>query len=106
MVHKEESLVRIPSEQIDRIKIRSFLSSCIHPLDLDSHDPVVLCNIWTGEASDEKTNVHQSVEIEQRQMETFPDESSRRFQEQDLKHDFHDEKEKIREERNSRIAQF
>ena len=63
VVYKEESQARIASDEIDRKKIRNFISLCINPLDLNSHNPSTLCNIYTCEVTDKTTNVNKSVEI-------------------------------------------
>ena len=61
--HKEEGEGRINSDSEDRLKMKTALEKCIHPLDIDSHaDAEVLVNIYTGEVSD-SLNVHNAKEI-------------------------------------------
>ena len=69
-VHKQESPSRIKSDRTDRIKLRNFLQTCIHPLDHNSHAPNKLINIYTGEISS-CSNVNKSLEIGQKQMSKF-----------------------------------
>ena len=47
--HKEEGKGRIQSDAEDRQKLQIALKNCIHPLDTESHNPVKLVNIYTGE---------------------------------------------------------
>ena len=69
--HKEESKSRIQADAVDRQKLRTFLNTCINPLDPSPHDPLVLCNIYTGEDGGEKCNVNKSVEIGKSQMDSY-----------------------------------
>ena len=71
--HKEEGQGRINSDSEDRLKIKTALEKCIHPLDIDSHaDAEVLVNIYTGEVSD-SSNVHNAKEIGTEQWAQFED---------------------------------
>ena len=48
--HKEESHNRILSDEVDQKNFCNFLKTCIHPLDIDSHqDEISVCNIYTGQ---------------------------------------------------------
>ena len=71
--HKEESKSRIQADTVDRQKLRTFMNTCIDPLDPSSHDPLVLCNIYTGEDGGEKCNVNKSIEIGNSQMKSYGD---------------------------------
>ena len=35
--HKEEKEGRMMAEQVDKIKLKNFLETCLHPLDCDNH---------------------------------------------------------------------
>ena len=72
MKHKEEGKGRINSDSEDRLKIRTALDKCIHPLDIDSHaSSEILVNIYTGEESESSTNVHNALTIGKEQMTLF-----------------------------------
>ena len=43
----------------------------MHPLHNQSHPESVLCNIYTGQTSEQKVNVNKSVEIGQKQLQEF-----------------------------------
>ena len=55
----------------DRNALKRTLMLCAHPFDMTSHDPSVLMNIYTGEISPDKSNIHKSVEIRNKQMKEF-----------------------------------
>ena len=59
--HKMEGKARIDADEMDRSKLRSFLSNCIHPLNTDCHTENLLCNIVTGEIASKTVNVNKSV---------------------------------------------
>ena len=71
ITHKHEGESRITSDELDRIKLRTFLSNCIHPLDIDSHTENILCNIYTGEIAGKEVNVHTSVSVGIKMMNDF-----------------------------------
>ena len=72
MKHKEEGKGRINSDSEDRLKIRTAIDKCIHPLDIDSHaSSEILVNIYTGEESESSTNVHNALTIGKEQMTLF-----------------------------------
>ena len=50
----------------------NFLKTCIHPLDVDSHqDKTSLCNIYTGQHAPKSANVDKSVQLGSKQMKEF-----------------------------------
>ena len=55
----------------DRNALKRTLHLCAHPFDMTSHNPSVLMNIYTDEISPDKSNVHKSVEIWNKQMKEF-----------------------------------
>ena len=60
--HKEESHAQIVSDEVDQENLGKFLKTCIHPLDVDSHqDKTSLCNIYTGQHAPQSANVKKSV---------------------------------------------
>ena len=58
--NKEEGNAKIMNNEVDRRKLRDFLSSCMHPLDTISHNP-----------AEKKINVNKSVEIGRKQLKQF-----------------------------------
>ena len=70
-VHKEESISRIKSDEVDRCNIKKSLELCIHPLEIETHSSDVLVNIYTGEESLNTSNVHNESEIGENQMKEF-----------------------------------
>ena len=56
-----ESKERIAADEIDRSKLRSYLTNCIHPLNTDCHTENLFCNIVTGEIAENDVNVNKSV---------------------------------------------
>jgi len=54
--HKEEGPSRIQTDAIDREKIRDKLTTCIDPLNSDSHHAGVLVNIVTGRMASPTVN--------------------------------------------------
>lgn len=68
--HKEEGKSRIKSDATDREKLRTTLSTFIHPLHPSSH-PVGLVNIANGLISSNNVNVDSSLEIGKQQMKDF-----------------------------------
>ena len=71
ITHKMENESRIKSDEADRLKLRTFLSNCIHPLNIESHTENLLCNIWTGEIAGKEVNVHNSVSLGIKMMSDF-----------------------------------
>ena len=70
--HKKESHARIVSDGIDQENLRNFLETCIHPLDVDSHQhKTCLCNIYTGQHAAKSANVNKSVQLGSKQMKEF-----------------------------------
>ena len=86
--HKEEKAGRIKADIIDKVKLRNFLKTCLHPLDVSNHPdavqitkteqqseysgfPKALCNIYTGQISHSKVNVNDSVEKGKKLMVQF-----------------------------------
>ena len=63
IIHKEEAEARMIADMKDRNALKRTLQLCTHPFDMTSYDPSVLMNIYTGEISPDKNNVHKSVEI-------------------------------------------
>ena len=66
--HKEEKEGRMKADLTDKIKLRNFLETCLHPLDNQNHPKDALCNIYTGQMADSKVNVNKAVEIGKKQM--------------------------------------
>ena len=71
IIHKEDAEARTIAAIKDRNALKRTLQLCAHPFDITSHDPSVLMNIYTGEISPDKSNVHKSVEIGNEQMKEF-----------------------------------
>ena len=55
----------------DRNALKGTSQLCGHLFDMTSHDPSALINIDTGEISPDKSNVHKSIETENKQMKEF-----------------------------------
>ena len=68
--HREESKSRIKSDEVDREKLKTTLSTFIDPLDPTNH-PVGIVNIANGLVSPTNVNVDQSVNIGHMQMNEF-----------------------------------
>ena len=51
-MHKEEGKGRIKADSEDRLKIKTTLDKCIHPLRIESHSSNILVNIYTAEELD------------------------------------------------------
>ena len=71
--NKEEKEGRMKADLTDKIKLRKFLKTCLHPLDDQNHLKDALCNIYTGQMADSKVNVNKAVEIGKKQMASFQD---------------------------------
>ena len=69
--HKEEGPGRISSDREDKLKLRSALKQCIHPLAIEEHSNNILVNIYTGEEADKDVNVNKSVEIGLKELKSF-----------------------------------
>ena len=75
--HKEELIGRINADENDRKKLRDFLKTCVHPLDIDSHDlSSGLLNIYTGGYAPKHVNVNKAVKDRRRATTTVCTESS------------------------------
>ena len=70
-MHKEEMPGRIKADLGDRVTIRNFLATCIHPLDASSQDPDKLVNIYSGAIANSGENVNRSLDIGRQQMYDF-----------------------------------
>jgi hypothetical protein len=68
--HKEEMPSRIQSDGVDRAKLKDRLSTCIDPLQPDSHPPGLI-NIVNGRLSPDNVNVDVSVRIGTDQMNDY-----------------------------------
>ena len=55
--HKEEKTGRIKNDQVDRTKLKHFLTTCIHRLQSEFHTLTSLCNIYTGQIAEKIVNV-------------------------------------------------
>ena len=71
LYHKEEGHARIASDENDRRKVREFLNTCIHPLDINSHNVESVCNIYTGETAPSDININKSVILGEKMMLEF-----------------------------------
>lgn len=71
--HKEEGPSRIQTDAIDREKIRDKLTTCIDPLNSDSHHPGVLVNIVTGRVASPTVNIDESVKLGKHLMKSYED---------------------------------
>ena len=71
--HKEEKEGRMKADLTDKIKLRNFLETCLHPLDDQNHPKDAICNIYTGQMADSKVNVNKAFEIGKKQMASFQD---------------------------------
>ena len=69
--HKEELKSRIAADEVDRIKLRNMLNTCVHPLAYADHNPEELINIFSGQISSDKVNVPCAIEIGRNEMITF-----------------------------------
>ena len=69
--HKEELKSRIAADEVDRIKLRNMLNTCVHPLAYADHNPEELINIFSGQISSDKVNVPRAIEIGRNEMITF-----------------------------------
>ena len=63
IIHKDEAEARVIADMKDRNSLKRTLQFCSHPFDMASYDPSALMNIYTGEISPNKSNIHKSVEI-------------------------------------------
>ena len=76
IINKDEAEERMIADMKDRNALKRTLQLCAHPFDMTSQDPFVLMNIYAGEISPNKSNVHKSVETGNKQMkelqESFP----------------------------------
>ncbi|MEM7297990.1 MAG: hypothetical protein AAF391_06960, partial [Bacteroidota bacterium] len=79
--HKEEGKGRIQSDAIDKRKLQVALINCIHPLEVGDHPADKLVNIYTGEEAPSNVNVHQAVEIGEKQLAKFQDSLPEGFRE-------------------------
>ena len=70
-VHISVLTIRLPLQIWSGDSTDDVTTSCIHPLDPLSHDPFVLCNIYTGEDGGDKCNVNKAVEIGKSQMVSY-----------------------------------
>ena len=62
LYHKEEGKARMTSE-VDRKNVREFLTTCIHPLDVNSQNIETILNIYTSETACPEVNVNKSVKL-------------------------------------------
>ena len=69
--HKEELKSRIAADEVDRIKLRNMLNTCVHPLAYADHNPEELINIFFGQISSDKVYVPCAIEIGRNEMITF-----------------------------------
>ena len=69
--HKEERMVRIRADAVDREQIREMLLSCIDPLDPTDHPRSRVVNIVTGRIGPDEVNAPKAVEIGTSQMHHY-----------------------------------
>ena len=69
--HKEELKSRIAADEVDRIKLRNMLNTCVRPLAYADHNPEELINIFSGQIPSDKVNVSCAIEIGRNEMITF-----------------------------------
>lgn len=79
--HKEELKSRIAADEVDRIKLRNMLKTCLHPLDSTNISSIDLINIYSGQISSDKVNVPCSMQIGRNQMISFEESWPRGFHE-------------------------
>ena len=68
--HKEEGKTKINNDESDRQKLRQRLKTCIDPLNPSGH-PAEHVHIVTGRLSHESVNVHESVAIGTKSIESY-----------------------------------
>ena len=67
------------SDSCDRLKIKSTMKKCIHPLQVQTHAANILVYIYTDEESDGSVNVNKASELGEKQMVEFEKELSDSF---------------------------
>ena len=73
IIHKEEAEAKMIAGMNDRNALRRTLQLCIHLFDMISYKPSFLMDMYTGEISPDKSNVHKSVETGHKQIKEFPE---------------------------------
>lgn len=68
--HKEESVIRIEADKVDRNGLKEKISQSIHPFMPDQH-PEPIVNIVTGKLAGPSVNVHNAISIATQQMKDF-----------------------------------
>ena len=71
IIRKEDAEARTIADIKDRNALKRTKNITVHPFEMTSHDPSVLMNIYADEISPDKSNVHKSVEIGNKQMKEF-----------------------------------